>query len=293
VDRHLAGALLERQAGCAVRYAADGKEALERVAEEVPDLVLADLQMPEMDGLELVRALKRDYPVVPVILMTGHGSEDIAARALSAGAASYVPKRHLASDLVATAYRILLGSSEDRTHSQLMHYLESSEAVFSLGNDLGLLRALVRHVQQVLRCLPLGDETERMRVGLALEEALANAFYHGNLEVGATLGKADRQAYEQLARERLGQEPYRQRRIHVTVRISRAEAVFVVRDEGPGFDTSRAALLDAERDGGRGLVLMRTIMDEVRHNAAGNEVTLIKRRVVEPAATEEEANEPT
>jgi CheY-like chemotaxis protein len=287
VDRRLAGSLLERHFDCAVRYAADGKEALRDMAEHLPDLVLSDLQMPEMDGLELVSAVKGDYPFVPVILMTAQGSEDVAARALRQGAASYVPKRHLAQDLLPTVERVLLGAHEDRQHSHLMHYLESGESVFALRNDPALLKALVNHVQQVLRCLPLADETERLRVGLALEEALANACYHGNLEVGAAAGQADRAAWEQLARSRAGEAPYRDRRIHVTVRVSRAEAVFVVRDEGPGFPAARTLALAETPDGepgpGRGVVLMRTIMDEVRYNDAGNEVTLVKRRAAEAA----------
>src|SRR5262249_49062295 len=183
------------------------------MAQQLPDLVLADLQMAEVNGLELVEAVKKDYPLVPVLLMTAHGSEDVAAQALRRGAASYVPKKNLAADLLTTVRRILTGSWEDRTHSQLMPYLETSESVFVLANDWALIKALVNHLQQMLRCLPLADETERLRVGIALEEALANAYYHGNLEVGATLGKTDRDAREQLARQRLLEAPYRDRRI--------------------------------------------------------------------------------
>jgi CheY-like chemotaxis protein len=296
VDRRLAGGLLEKQFGCAVRYAADGKDALRQLAEELPDLVLSDLQMPELNGLELVAAVKTDYPLVPVILMTAQGSEDIAARALRQGAASYVPKRRLAEDLVPTVQRILTGSFADRAHSDLMHHLESAESTFVLGNDPGLLRALVHHFQQVLRCLPLGDETERLRVGVALEEALLNAYYHGNLEVSAALGRADRRAYDELARRRLGESPYRERRIFVRAKVSRSEAVFVVRDEGPGFDVSRlppaGTLPDSEEQAGRGVILMRTIMDEVTYNDPGNEVTLVKRRAPETFEAPAEPGEP-
>src|SRR5262249_25297417 len=158
-------------------------------------------------------AMKNDYPFVPVILMTAQGSEDIAAEALRQGAASYVPKRRLAEDLVPTVQQILLGAMQDRSHSHLLHYLEAGEAVFAPPMDLQLLRALVTHLQQLLRCLPLADETERLRVGLAVEEGLKNAFYHGNLEVG-TAAPADRDAQERLARQRLEEEPYRGRRIH-------------------------------------------------------------------------------
>jgi CheY-like chemotaxis protein/anti-sigma regulatory factor (Ser/Thr protein kinase) len=289
IDQRLAGGLLEKHIDCTLLYAADGQEALQQMARQLPDVVLTDLQMPQMNGLDLVAAVKSDYPLVPVILMTAQGSEEIAAQALQQGAASYVPKRKLAENLVATVQRILLGSFEDRMHPQLMHYLETSEEVFVLGNDSALLRSLVHHFQQQLRCLPLADETERLRVGIALEEALTNACYHGNLEVGATLRTADRQAQEQLARQRRWEAPYRDRRIRVRARISREEATFVIRDEGPGFDVSQlpTGVSVAEHGAGRGVILMRSIMDEVRYNEAGNEVTLIKRRAPETLHEEE------
>jgi CheY-like chemotaxis protein len=289
VDRLLPGGLLNKRLDCRVQYAASGKEALEQMARSLPDLVLTDLHMPEMNGLDLVVAVKRDYPLVPVILMTALGSEEVAAEALRQGAASYVPKHRLAADLVPTVERILLGSLEDRAQPHLTHYMEACELVFVLDNDRALIKALVNHFQQLLRCLPLADETERLRVGIAVEEALLNAYYHGNLEVGAALGKADRQAYDQLARQRQWEAPYRDRQIRVWARISRTEAVFVIRDQGPGFDVAQlrsAVLPDAERAAGRGAILMRTIMDEVRYNDAGNEVTLIKRRAPEEVADE-------
>ncbi len=288
IDRRLAGALLEKHFDCTVQYAGDGKEALRQLSGQLPDLVLTDLQMPDMNGLELVAAVKNDFPLVPVVLMTAQGSEDIAAQALRQGAASYVPKRQLADDLVPTVERILRGSREDRGHSRLMHYLEASELVFTLDNDPALIKSLVNHLQQMLRCLPLADETERLRVGVAVEEALTNACYHGNLEVRSATSPADRRTYEALGRQRRGEEPYRNRRIHVVARISRSEAVFVIRDEGSGFEVSRLPGSDSLPDAGRGVMLMRTIMDEVRYNAAGNEVTLIKRR--DPQTIQEEGD---
>ena len=291
VDRQLAGGLLEQHGPCTILYAADGLDAVQQIGVQAPDVVLSDLQMPRMNGLELVEAVKRDFPLVPVILMTAQGSEDIAAQALRRGAAGYVPKRNLAADLANTVARVLLAAVEDRGHPQLMHYLETSAQVFVLGNDLEHINLLVSHVQQLLRCLPLADETERLRVSLALEEALTNAYYHGNLEIGAAVASADREVYTALAEQRLAEAPYRDRRIHVAITVSRNEAVFVVRDQGPGFDVKRlpadANLPDADQGAGRGVILMRTIMDEVTYNAAGNEVTLIKRRAPESPAESE------
>ncbi len=102
IDRRLAKGLLEKRSDLAFLFAADGKEALDQIEKSQPDLVVTDLQMPEMNGLELVRAVRARFPLVPVILMTAQGSEDIAVQALCSGAASYVPKSRLARELLNT-----------------------------------------------------------------------------------------------------------------------------------------------------------------------------------------------
>jgi len=281
VDRRLVGGLLERQGGCSVVYACDGRAALQQFEGAIPDLVLTDLQMPEMDGLELVAAIKGDFPLTPVVLMTAQGSEEIASEALRRGAASYVPKKKLAEDLVETVERVLAAAREDRTHSRLMHHLSECDSRFVIGNDLQLIRALVSYLQQLLRCMPLGDETERLRAGIAIEEALKNAYYHGSLEVKTGAGWPQRKAIEQVTLERLAEEPYASRKIYVRAHVTRDQAEFTIRDEGPGFDVSQLPEavdpLSHGKAAGRGIILMRTIMDEVKFNATGNEVTLIKR----------------
>jgi CheY-like chemotaxis protein len=283
-DRALASGLLTRSIDCTIVEAVDGNDALSKVQQQQPDLVLTDLEMPGLNGLELVAAIKEDYPLIPVILMTGKGSEEIAARALKEGAASYVPKRKLADDLCGTVKHVLNASRENQVLSQLMHYLTDCECVFVLQNDLTLIRSLVSYLMQMIRCLPLGDETERLRVGIALEAALSNAYYHGNLELGSTNNAEDRRKFDELARERYFEKPYRERKIRIRTKISRDEAVFIVRDDGPGFDAEAYLPTDdnmADQTTGRGLRLMFAVMDEVSFNEAGNEVTLLKRRVCE------------
>src|SRR5579863_1998784 len=82
VDRALAGQLLAKNSEWNVAYACNGKEAIEQFEQHVPDLVVTDLQMPEMNGLELVELVRERHPAVPVVLMTGFGSEDIAREAI-------------------------------------------------------------------------------------------------------------------------------------------------------------------------------------------------------------------
>ena len=84
--------VLLRNAGCDVTLAGNGREAMDLLRHDLPDIVLTDLDMPVMDGLELVQVIRRNYPALPVILMTAMGSEDVAARALHQGAAGYVRK---------------------------------------------------------------------------------------------------------------------------------------------------------------------------------------------------------
>src|SRR5512138_2505960 len=86
--------LLERQAGIAVvGEAANGLEALQAAAELQPDIVLMDIAMPVMDGLEATRRLREAHPEIKVLILTQHDSREYVAPLLQAGAAGYVLKR--------------------------------------------------------------------------------------------------------------------------------------------------------------------------------------------------------
>ena len=282
IDRQLIGALVEEHDGWAAAFAADGREALARIRRDSPDLVLTDLQMPEMNGLELVEASRREHPGIPVILMTAFGSEEIAVAALRKGAASYVAKRNLARDLVPTIESVLPVAAV-RGDARPQGCLVSAEFTFILGNDTGALQPVITVLLEHLAQWKLADESESIRVGLALYEVLMNAVEHGNLELNSQLRDVDDGVpYQWLAEERRLRSPYRDRTVRLAARFSREEAAFVVRDQGPGYDPG--ALPDPtdpenmERAHGRGLLLIRTFMDDVRLNDKANEITLLKRR---------------
>ena len=278
-DRELAGHLLEEHSWTVV-YAEDGKQALARMRANAVDLVLTDLAMPEVDGLALVEQVKADYPSVPVVLMTARGSEEIAARALECGAASYVPKKRLVRDLVEAVTRILDASRERKSYKRLLGRLRA--ASFVLENDLDLISSLVSYLAQVLRDAEMFDEADCHRIATALDEALTNACYHGNLEVRSDIREHDPRAYRALANERRHVLPYRDRRIQVSTNFTFDEARFVIKDDGQGFDVG--GIPDPTRQEnlehltGRGVFLMSTFMDDIHYNASGNEVTLLKRR---------------
>ncbi|MHC4818362.1 MAG: response regulator [Planctomycetota bacterium] len=281
VDQHLVGSLLEQMKDVTIVFAGDGREALAQMAKDLPDLVLTDLQMPGMNGLELVGAIRHSYAGVPVVLMTAHGSEEVAAAALRRGAASYVPKRDLANDLAETVDRVLAVTRAQREHT-VFGCLAETNSHFVLDNDPSLIKPLIAYLREEIASREFCDETVQMQVAVALDEVLINAMHHGNLEVDSALRELGWEVYCAEVQERRRTAPYCARRVHVTAKVTADEAVYVVRDDGNGFDPSTLPdPLDPsnlEKASGRGLLLVRTFMDEVQHNERGNQVKMVKRR---------------
>ncbi|MCU0958619.1 MAG: response regulator [Pirellulaceae bacterium] len=287
VDRRLVGGLLEKRADFRVTYAEDGLDALRKMETWRPDVVVTDINMPHKNGLELVRAMRIHFGGVPVILITALGSEELAVQALEHGAASYVPKVTLHQTLIDTIDDVLALTRAKRSYERLVGSIQRTEFDFTLDNDPDLFDPFVELFQQMVHGIGLCDDTDRYRVGMAIKEALANALYRGNLEISyeQTRGSGDglmSGTELDIVRERLAQGAFAQRRINIRVHIDRTQAVFVIRDDGPGFDTAKLPakgdLVALDAEGGRGIVLMNAFMDEVTYNAQGNEVTLVKRR---------------
>jgi CheY-like chemotaxis protein len=285
VDRRLVSGLLKKVPNMQVETAENGRDAVTRLRDLEVDLVVTDLQMPELDGLGLVREVRDEYPEVPVILITAHGSEELALEALHAGAASYVPKSELAELLQESVEQVLNLTREDRSYEKLSDCQTRAEFTFELVNDTELIDPLVELVQQLVSSLGLCDTTGKYRIGMALQQALANAIIHGNLELNADQMQDAREALitgrgRGVFEERQRQQPYVNRHVFVDIKIDRNRAQFVVRDEGPGFDARQYpthANGDGELKRGRGIRLMRTFMDEVAFNDRGNEVMMVKK----------------
>jgi anti-sigma regulatory factor (Ser/Thr protein kinase) len=214
--------------------------------------------------------------------MTGAGVEETAARALKAGAASYIPKKFLKQSLGDTVRSVLATAKAISARQDAWTFLNYRESYYVLGYERDGRSTLISHLEEELDRFQLCDASERIRVGTALGEALANAIDHGNLELDSDLREDSDEAYFELGRERASQEPYRDRRVHITARLTPSEVTYVIRDEGPGFlhrdlpdPTDPENLVKLS---GRGLLLIRTFMDDVRFNDEGNEITMVKRR---------------
>jgi DNA-binding response OmpR family regulator len=108
------GAYLER-AGFDVRRATDGPTALELAASSAPDVVVLDLMLPGIDGLEVCRRLRRDHPRLPVVMLTALGEEQDRILGLEVGADDYVTKPFSPRELVLRVQAVVrrAGPGED------------------------------------------------------------------------------------------------------------------------------------------------------------------------------------
>ena len=86
--------------GYEVRLAKNGVEGLKMASEERFDLVLTDLKMPDMDGIEVLRIIKEKWPETAVIIVTGYQTVDTAVKAIKLGAYDYIEKPFTPDSLI-------------------------------------------------------------------------------------------------------------------------------------------------------------------------------------------------
>jgi len=204
------------------QIASNGKEAVELISKVRPDIVITDMQMPVMDGLELVKFVRENDPSLPIVLVTAKGSEQTAVEALRSGATSYSPKSRLSADLAATVEQVLeMAQRMQYSHDSDFYPTPKSHAVV-LENDLQLIGPTIENIQANLPAWSVEYEFSDQ---------------------------------------------------HICIQVS---------DEGPGFDPSSIqdprTPENLHRISGRGLFLIRNFMDQVAHNATGNQITMTKLR---------------
>ena len=248
------------------------------------DLVALELSLAIAERGVLLKDLTATRGRGPVLVTARPEADaDDLATAMACGAAGLAVCDGHSRKVLECAARVLGDVDQHATRQRLLGCMTESRCVFEIGCDPDLLPALVTRLQNSVAMFCVCDPTERARIGVAVEEALSNAMYHGNLELNSELREHGIEDYYALANERRGLAPYRDRVVRVTEMLTPHEVRITIRDEGPGFDSAKLAAEpheDAEFviPSGRGFMLMQAFMDEVSYNAAGNEVTLVKRR---------------
>jgi DNA-binding NarL/FixJ family response regulator len=160
-----------------VGEAANGREAIAQYQELRPDVMLLDLQLPEMNGIEVIEAIRERYLSARIIVLTTYAGDVLAQRALKAGAQGYVLKGMIRKDLLDTIRAVYKGLK--RIHSNVAAQLANH-----LGDDVVSDREV-----EVLRLVAAGNSNKRVAAFLSISEETAKGHVKSLL---AKLGATDR-----------------------------------------------------------------------------------------------------
>lgn len=147
--------------------AADGAEALRFIADTLPDVVLMDISMPGMSGLELLDRLRVDHPGLPVLVLSMHKEEQFAVRSLKAGAAGYLTKDCAHEQLAQAILRVAAGGkyitrevADALTSASIPWTMESPHKLLS-NREFQVFQMLAsgRSVNEIAQALSLSANT--------------------------------------------------------------------------------------------------------------------------------------
>lgn len=284
VIRTLLVNIFQRDGRYAVDIAADGVEALAALDARDYSVVITDLQMPRMGGIELLRRIRKTRPELPVMVFTGYGDLQQAVEALRLGAVNFLCKPFDLKEIVPAVSKAV----------EAVHKMDRRKLAYSFVDSLHMdisVPPAMDHAESVLQMLVdpvlnlnLAEEAEVKNVFLALDEVLINAIAYGALRIDPIIRESET-GHEDFERElsKRGLLPeYRDRRVRIIADYSPEKAVFRFIDPGEGFDFEN--LPDPThpenlfREHGRGLLLARCFMDDLQFAGKGNDVTLIKIR---------------
>ncbi|MFZ2650835.1 MAG: response regulator transcription factor [Burkholderiaceae bacterium] len=153
--------------GWRVVEAASGFQALERLREQAMALVITDLSMPGMNGLDLIRRIRTEFPKMAILVLSMHAEEQYALRAFKSGANGYVTKDSAAAELVAAARKVIAGgayvtsSLAERVVQQLSGNAQAPGHARLSNRELDVLRRIVagRRLTEIAQELHLSVKT--------------------------------------------------------------------------------------------------------------------------------------
>jgi DNA-binding NarL/FixJ family response regulator len=157
-----------------VGQASDGSEALRLIEAHQPDMVLMDLAMPGMNGLEATLLAKKQFPHIKVIILSDHSSEEFVFRALRSGADGFVLKDDPVGELYTAIESVAKGGehlSPRVTKKVVMGYLQAQ-----IGKDL--LEELTPRQREVLQLITQGKSTKEIAIVLKISTNTAKTHRH-------------------------------------------------------------------------------------------------------------------
>jgi CheY-like chemotaxis protein len=269
--------------GYACEWAYNGKEALGKIIATSPDLLITDIKMPRMDGLELIERIKKEGIELPVVVITAFFDIDNAIKALRLGAVNFFKKPFDFQSIYDTVFKIeklKLGMAE---RQRALDYFDGGHLRFVIPSNIELIDGVSGYIAERAADLGIVPKKQKFYTQLAIDEALSNAILHGNLSIKTKYSEGDKSGTrDDIYIERLSHPEFAAKKVFVDATVNRDMLEVVIEDEGPGFNHGELPdPTDSEnvfRYHGRGIFVIKNIMDEVRYNEQGNRITLIKYR---------------
>ena len=153
-------ALLEKMPDVeVVGEASNGREALELVKSQLPNLVLMDIAMPELGGLETLPRIIKNFPAIKVVILSGHVTEDYVSRALRSGASGYMVKDAAAVELEL----VLKAVAQGKIYlSPLISRIIINSYMERAGGELSPLERLTSRQREILQMIAEGKNTKEI-----------------------------------------------------------------------------------------------------------------------------------
>ncbi len=168
-----------------IAEASNGREALDLFRKHQPDITLMDVQMPEMNGIDAIGAIRGEFPEARIIVLTTHPGDFHVSRALKAGARAYLLKGMLRKELLDTIRAVHAGqkrlssgaAAEIAEHSaddvltpretEVLRRIAAGNANKEIGRQLGLTEETVKsHVRNILPKLGANDRTHAVTIAV-------------------------------------------------------------------------------------------------------------------------------
>ncbi|MDK2970462.1 MAG: hypothetical protein PWP23_217 [Candidatus Sumerlaeota bacterium] len=286
VDDHAAVsrflARVARQEGHDVYEAPDAATGLDLVLKERPDVVFSDYMMPGQTGLELLAQIRHEAPQTFFVLMTGHGTEDLAAKALRFGASNYLNKPVELLELRRMLKRFDAIVTERSQQNEVLDLLVHFSLSMEFGNEIDRVTSIAEYL--VAQCGQRFNADERFGLRIGLQELIGNAMEHGNLAIT----RAEKTAaiatgpagLQKLRQQRLADPTLAARRVRVTMEMTRDSVQWTIRDDGQGFDWRKLGPAEIGSEAarqGRGIALARVHFNTIAYLEKGNSVCVTRQ----------------
>lgn len=262
------------------RSAENGIEGLNVFDEYKPDIVLTDIKMPIMDGLELLEAIRDKNSDAIVVIITAFGTENYAIQALHLGANNYLKKPVSSQELLRLLkkYKVIISGrySPESLPGKLLNRTFSIE----FKSQFGKIPKIVDKIM-IESAIDIED-SEKVNIELGLVELITNAIEHGNLGISYIEKQSalDNGNLNELFDERIHNKKYLNRKIYIDFYTDRKKYEWTITDEGEGFNwknipdpTDQKHILELN---GRGIFISKFLFDKVEYAGKGNIVIATK-----------------